>query len=118
MPLLIVNASAGNLSDTSIENLHHMGSQILSSEIGKSIKYCMVQINSGCSLSFGQDINTPSAYLEVKNIGELSANLTANISSKLTQLIEEEMGISPDRIYIEFQESERHLWGWNGATFA
>ena len=118
MPLLIINTSIDTLSQSTIEALHKGGRQILSVEIGKSIAYCMVMVNDGCSLSFGHEWNQSTAYLEVKNVGKLTPDLTLRLSAKLSQLIEESLSVPKDRIYIEFHESERHLWGWNGATFA
>ena len=35
----------------------------------------------------------------------------------LTNALVESFDVSASRIYIEFQESARHHWGWNGKTF-
>ncbi len=56
------------------------------------------------------------AYLELKSIG-LPERKTRELSEALCTLLEEEVGIARDRIYIEFSNAERHLWGWNGTTF-
>jgi len=32
-------------------------------------------------------------------------------------LIKQQLGIDESRVYIEFSNPERHMWGWNGATF-
>ena len=47
----------------------------------------------------------------------LDPEVTSDLACKLTDLIESTLNISPTRVYIEFQQSERHLWGWNGKTF-
>jgi phenylpyruvate tautomerase PptA (4-oxalocrotonate tautomerase family) len=59
-----------------------------------------------------------SAYCEVKNVGLLSPDTTNQIASFITEILSTKLKISPEQLYIEFQESERHLWGWNGKTFA
>ena len=69
------------------------------------------------SISFALEAKTPAAYIEVKNVGKLGKDLTRKISCKITDLIHEKLGVPASRTYIEFQESERHLWGWNGKTF-
>jgi len=56
--------------------------------------------------------------LEVKNIGELSPAVTAKLSMQLCELISQKLGVETNRIYIEYQEAQRHQWGWNGKTFA
>ncbi|MCK5919804.1 MAG: hypothetical protein KAG66_02615, partial [Methylococcales bacterium] len=38
-------------------------------------------------------------------------------SRALCELVENELGIPADRIYIEFSNPERHMWGWNEGTF-
>jgi phenylpyruvate tautomerase PptA (4-oxalocrotonate tautomerase family) len=43
--------------------------------------------------------------------------MTAAISEVLCNLVSAEAGISPDRIYIEFADAPRKMWGWNGGTF-
>ena len=118
MPLLQINSSKSKLSDSVMEEIHHAGALILAEATGKSISYVMVNLNLGSSLSFANDIESPCAYLEVKNVGTLSEETTHILSSKLTSMIAKTLNTEPNRIYIEFQESSRHLWGWNGKTFA
>ena len=117
MPLLQINYSQKEIQQTAIEAIHHYGAQILSDTLSKSVQYCMVILNTKGSHSFAQDHTTPSAYLEVKNVGKLTPEITAKLSAMLTKMITEQLLVDPARIYIEFQESERHLWGWNGKTF-
>ena len=68
-------------------------------------------------MQFGES-SEPCAYAEIKNVGKLDATLTDSLSNRISSMISECLNIEKDRIYIEFQESERHLWGWNGKTFA
>ena len=118
MPLLKVQLSLPEISNSSSRNLMAEGTEILSSTIGKSPNFVMVLVESGVTASFGGNLTEPCAYLEVKNVGELSSEITGELSRGLGELMEKEFGIAPDRTYIEFQESTRHLWGWNGKTFA
>jgi phenylpyruvate tautomerase len=39
------------------------------------------------------------------------------MSADFCQQIESELGVSANRIYIEFADAQRHLWGWNKSTF-
>mgnify|MGYP003705992453 CR=1 FL=1 len=118
MPLLQINSTNKEIDQSTLSELHLSGARILAEEIGKSTDYVMVIINPGRSMSFALDINTPCAYLEVKNVGTLTAEKTQRISQLLTTLVTEKLGTVASRTYIEFQESDRHHWGWNGATFA
>ena len=118
MPLLKVKLSLPEISKSSSCNVRTEGTEILSSAIGKSPDFVMVIVESGVPASFGGNLTESCAYLEVKNVGELSPEITGKLSQSLGGLMEKEFGIAPNRIYIEFQESKRHLWGWNGKTFA
>jgi len=56
--------------------------------------------------------------MEIKNVGTLPADTTEKISQRLCHLAEDKLLINPDRCFLEYQESPRHLWGWNAKTFA
>ncbi|MEW8510880.1 MAG: hypothetical protein AB2608_08600 [Candidatus Thiodiazotropha sp.] len=32
-------------------------------------------------------------------------------------MMEQQLAIPAERVYIEFSSAERHLWGWNATTF-
>ena len=56
-------------------------------------------------------------YIEFKNVGDLSPEMTTRLSALIADLFEKVIDLNPSRMYIEFQPTERHLWGWNGKTF-
>ncbi len=83
--------------------------------LGKPERYVMLSLEINRDMLFaGKD--APLAYLELKSIG-LPSERTAEISAILCALMESALGISKDRVYIEFADAERHLWGWNSGTF-
>lgn len=83
--------------------------------LGKPERYVMVSLESSQPMLFaGED--SPCAYLELKSIG-LPGQRTAELSATLNELLGKELDIPADRIYIEFADAERHMWGWNGGTF-
>ena len=118
MPLLHIHSSSKNVNEKVIQEVHQTGAQILSDELGKSTEYVMVLISSCGSLSFAQDDQTPCAYLEVKNIGGFAPETTEKLSLRLCELVNQKLQTPASRIYIEYQNAERHLWGWNRKTFA
>jgi hypothetical protein len=58
----------------------------------------------------------PLAYAEVKSLG-LPEERTQEFSAGLCELLRAELGVQPDRIYIEFSSPPRHLFGYNSTTF-
>jgi len=83
--------------------------------LGKSEDYVMISLESAKPMFFAGSSN-PTAFVELKSLG-LPEEQTATFSKVLCTLIEAQMGIKADRIYIEFNGPARHMWGWNGKTF-
>ena len=117
MPFLKIQVSSPSISETSSSALQSEGALIISQETGKSLDFVMILVESGAKLSFGGRA-APAAYIEVKSVGKLTSDVAAKLSGRLCALVESELSIPKDRVYIEFQESARHLWGWDGKTFA
>ena len=58
----------------------------------------------------------PAAFLELRSIGGLDANTNAVLSRKLCKLLESEIDIPPERVFLNFVNVKRGDWGWNGKT--
>ncbi|OIO69050.1 MAG: hypothetical protein COW19_04320 [Zetaproteobacteria bacterium CG12_big_fil_rev_8_21_14_0_65_55_1124] len=83
--------------------------------LGKPESYVMVHIDADAAMLFAGSAE-PLAYVELKSLGLPEGDTTA-FSAGLCSLLQDELGIDAERIYIEFSGPERHMWGWNGATF-
>jgi phenylpyruvate tautomerase PptA (4-oxalocrotonate tautomerase family) len=83
--------------------------------VGKPEQYVMALIRSDATLTFGGS-EEPAAFVELKSIALAEAALK-EISRRLCTLIEQELGVPPARIYIEFTSASGAWWGWNGSTF-
>lgn len=114
MPYLTIRSNQ-HFDDEQSETLLKQASKLLASELSKPESYIMVALEPPRAMMFAGD-KTPTAYLELKSIG-LSENITAQLSQALCGLMKESVGIEKDRIYIEFADAPRKMWGWNGGTF-
>ncbi len=90
-------------------------SDAVAEALGKPERYVMVALEDSAPMLLAGS-NAPLAYLELKSIG-LPETRTAALSRVLCDLIQAEIGISQDRVYIEFADAPRKMWGWNGSTF-
>ncbi|WP_455209954.1 phenylpyruvate tautomerase MIF-related protein [Kaarinaea lacus] len=100
---------------TSGKQLMQQASKTVSEILGKSENYVMVSLPPPVPMLFaGSD--EPAAYLELKSIG-LPQETTTSLSGVLCDLIYDHLRIAKERIYIEFANAERTMWGWNGRTF-
>lgn len=118
MPLLKIQTNQKKPTESDKVKIHHLGAEILSQELGKSLDFVVVVLETEIEICFGGNSSIPSSYLEIKNVGSLSKEMTQKLSERLCELCFDFLQVSPECCYLEFQESERHLWGWNGKTFA
>lgn len=90
-------------------------SAAVAGQLGKPERYVMVALQPSTPMLFaGED--GPTAYLELKSIG-LPVAETGRLSQALCEVMRRELGIPPERVYIEFADAARPMWGWNGGTF-
>jgi phenylpyruvate tautomerase PptA (4-oxalocrotonate tautomerase family) len=114
MPLLKIQTNQLIDSDRQ-KTLINRASQELASILGKPERYVMVSIEHNPAMLFGGS-DAPLAYLELKSIG-LPESKTADFSRALANLLNDQLALPADRIYIEFSDAPRAMWGWNGGTF-
>ena len=75
----------------------------------------MVSIEPGQQMMFSGN-DDPTAFVQLKSIG-LAIDSCADFSSRICQFLAGELGIAADRVYIDFTDLERNMFGWNGKTF-
>jgi len=114
MPLLNIRTNQ-QLAEPAAKSLASKASARVAELLGKPETYVMVSVETGANMLFaGSD--EPLAYLELKSIG-LPQSITVSASRALCDLVAGETGVATNRIYIEFTDAPRHMWGWNGGTF-
>lgn len=116
MPLIKVHYSTELKQDT-LDSLSSSLTEFAAQALEKSADFVMTIFQKTELQSFGLDKDSPSLFIEVKNVGSLPPETTRALSSKISELCSELIMVQSSRIYIDFQESPRHLWGWNGKTF-
>jgi phenylpyruvate tautomerase PptA (4-oxalocrotonate tautomerase family) len=114
MPLLKLRTNV-SIDNEKIPQLMSECSQLLASETGKPERYVMVDIEGGRNMLFGES-SDPLAYVECKSIG-LSTGQAKSLSKSISHLLNTQLQISADRVYIEFSNCPAEFWGWNGSTF-
>ncbi len=115
MPLITIQTSLGEIPNAKIflQDL----SKDIGSVLGKSEKYVMASIIPNLTMTFSGD-TSPSCYVELKSIGQISTSMTNELSILICNKISKDLGVNGDRIYIQFESVRGELWGWDGRTFA
>lgn len=112
MPLLQITT---NVNHENTASLAKAASRFTAELLGKPESYVMVRIDAGADLWFA-GTDEAAAHIKLKSLG-LPESSTGKYSAAICGFIEQQLGVSPGRIYIEFSGPPRHLWGWNGSTF-
>jgi phenylpyruvate tautomerase len=114
MPFLKIQTNT-DLPVAAARALAASASALVASQLGKPERYVMVSVESNPAMQFAGSAD-PLAYLELKSIG-LPESSTGDASRALCELVSSATGIEPERIYIEFSDAARKMWGWNSSTF-
>ena len=116
MPLLQITTNATNQKFDTTTFQRDLASRA-AELVGKKLDYVMTTLEFFEHMTFA-GTDAPAAYVEFKNIGTLDAELTKALSEVICDALHETLEVSPERVYIEFQEQARHHWGWNRQNFA
>lgn len=114
MPLLKIQTNKA-IDENTAKTLVRDASASVAEWLGKPERYVMVSLEHNPDMLFGGS-DEPLAYLELKSIG-LPESKTGDLSGQLCNLLGTSLDVPADRIYIEFSDAARHMWGWNGGTF-
>ncbi|MGP0127722.1 MAG: phenylpyruvate tautomerase MIF-related protein [cyanobacterium endosymbiont of Rhopalodia musculus] len=116
MPLIKIKTSVAETNSSIVESLLTSLSFKMAKHFGKPESYVMTAFEPDVQMTFGGTFD-PVCYVEIKNIGKMTPEQTKSISKDFCQEIKDKLGVPTNRIYIEFTDAERSMWGWNGGTF-
>ncbi len=112
MPLITAKVSTEITEEKEISLKTQFGKAI--ELINKSESWLMVEFKDNCRLYFKGDASA-SAMIEVDLFGKASESGYDALTEKLTEIVEAELGIPKDRIYVKYNEIEH--WGYSGFNF-
>jgi len=81
---------------------------------GKSERWLMLDFTDSERMWFSGE-NSPAAMLEVEIFGAVNESAYDALTARLTEIVSAELGISPARVYVKYEEIEH--WGWNSSNF-
>ena len=114
MPYFRIETSQA-ITDSETETLLKSASAFLSGLLGKPERVIMVSVVHGVAMCLNADL-APVAYVNVKSIG-LAPEKCPAFSKAVCEFLEQAIGISADRIYIDFADIDGKMFGWNKKTF-
>ena len=114
MPLLKLETTVV-LSEDKRKALLASLSKAVAGTIGKPEQYVMVTIGQAAILMSGKPGD--AAFVDIRSIGGLNDDVNRKLSQQVCKLLSNSLGISPDRVYLNFTDVDAGKWGWNGSTF-
>ena len=114
MPLLKITTSVPPAREHG-KLLAHL-SQLCATLLGKPESYVMTAIDHPSLMTFA-GTTEPACYVELKNVGRFTGELTERLSAELCERLSAGLTVAKNRIYIEFADAEGYLWGHDGETF-
>lgn len=114
MPFLKIQLNR-SLSQDQTQRILSLASQKVAKELNKPESYVMVALSGDGNMLFA-GTDEPTAYVELKSIG-LPSVAIRSLSKMLSSILQEQAGVDPGRVYIEFTDIKGANWGWNGGTF-
>ncbi len=115
MPLIKVQSSVQCSRDVKEATVKRL-STITAGRIGKPESYVAAVLEDDAIISFGGEVGA-SAFVEVRSIGGLNPEVNNALAAEICDCLEEELGIEPARVYINFFDIPRSNWAWKGKTF-
>ncbi|XP_061541861.1 macrophage migration inhibitory factor [Phycodurus eques] len=114
MPMFVVstNVAKGNVPAALLSE----ATEELAKAMGKPAQYIAVQINPEQMMMFGGK-EDPCALCSLHSIGKISPAQNKQYSKLLCGLLNKHLGVSPDRIYINFVDMDACNVAWNNSTF-
>ncbi|XP_070818754.1 macrophage migration inhibitory factor [Chaetodon trifascialis] len=114
MPMFVVNTNVAKSNVTAA--LMTQVTDALASAMGKPAQYIAVHINADQMMMFGGK-EDPCALCSLHSIGKIDGAHNREYSKLLSGLLNKHLGISADRIYINFVDMEAVNVAWNNTTF-
>ena len=114
MPLIRITTNI-NIDSPTLNTALKIVSESVATMLGKPESYVMLDYQRSPHMLFA-GTGESTAYIELKSLG-LEENKTTEFSKMLCTLLNDQFGIQGNRIYIEFSNPERHMWGWDKRTF-
>lgn len=116
MPVLTIRSTAA-IGEDAVASLLAAGSASLATTMGQPEAYVMTLFERADGMTMAAT-SDPSCLIEVRSVVELTADQTRAITGELCTLVEERLGIGPLRVFVNFTDFRRAMWGFNGSTLA
>ena len=116
MPLIQLDTSCSLSDPDKKQSIAKALSRLAAEGIGKPEQYVMACVHDNVTMTLAGTPG-PCALVTVKSIGGLSKAVNQTLASQVCQMLQKELAIPQNRIYLTFEDVAPTHWAWNGKTF-
>ena len=113
MPILTLDTNQ-SIAPEHCAELLHKATDLLAKMLAKPKSSIMVRINPGANLMI-DDSTQPTAYVQLK-LFAFPQEQAAEFVKTITEFVQSELGVAPDRQYHRLIDMQPSMFGWNGST--
>ncbi len=116
MPLIQLDTSCDLSDQNKKQAVVKALSRIAAEGIGKPEQYVMACVHDNAPMLMSGQAG-PCALVTVKSIGGLSKTVNQTVAGQVSQMLQKELAIPSNRVYVTFEELTGANWAWSGKTF-
>jgi phenylpyruvate tautomerase PptA (4-oxalocrotonate tautomerase family) len=116
MPLIQLETSCSLSDQNKKQVLAKTLSRLAAEGSGKPEQYVMACVRDNVTMTMS-GAPGPCALVTVKAIGGLSKVVNQTLAAQISQVLQKELAIPQNRVYLTFEELAPTHWAWNGTTF-
>ncbi len=116
MPLIELDTSCDLSGADRREAVAKELSRLAASCIGKPEQYVMACVRDNVTMTMGGATGA-AALVSVKSIGGLSKDVNQKLAAQVSPMLQKELSVAEDRVYLTFEELDRTHWAWKADTF-
>ena len=83
---------------------------------GKPKQYIMVIVEDNVTMTLGGG-DEHCAFLDYRQVNAVNGDTNKKASKAFSQVLEKELKLNPQKVYITFTGFAGDAWGYNGGTF-
>lgn len=83
--------------------------------LGKGEGWLMLNFEDNRNMWFKGRNDMKIAIVEISLFGKATENAYDRMTGEITKIISDELGVSPDCVYVKYDEVK--YWGWNSSNF-
>ncbi len=116
MPLMTIR-SAAKVDEAAVSAMLSACSVKLAELLAQPEAYVMTLFDRPASMTMAGTAD-PCCLVEIRSVVELTGDQTRAMAQAFCPVLAEHLGVAPNRIFLNFTDFRRAMWGFNGATLA